>query len=97
MIPVKRVEIVVEAVQVRQVVRLIEEAGIGGYTLTRNIAGHGHRGERDADGLSDAFENACFVVAAEPDQANRLVEALRPLLSEGGGMCLVSDALWVRH
>jgi hypothetical protein len=28
---------------------------------------------------------------------NTIVEILRPLLSQRGGICLVSDAQWVRH
>ena len=94
---VKRIEVVVEAVQERRVERLVADAGIGGYTLTRGVAGAGHRGERDADDLTNVFQNVTFIIAAPPDAAERLIEALRPLLRESGGMCLVSDAQWVRH
>ena len=94
---VKRVEVVVEAVHEPSVERLIRRAGIGGYTLLRGLAGSGDRGVRDADGLTGASQNVCFIVAAEPEAAERLVEALRPLLKRAGGMCLVSDAGWVEH
>jgi len=94
---VKRIEIVVEAVHERTVERMIRKAGIDGYTLLRQVAGRGGRGDRDADGLTDVFRNVMFVVAAPPDRAEPLLEALRPLLHESGGMCLVSDAAWLTH
>ncbi|MCC6130940.1 MAG: transcriptional regulator, partial [Acidobacteria bacterium] len=37
------------------------------------------------------------VVACDEAELAPLLESLRPLLSRYGGMCLVSDALWVRH
>ncbi len=95
--PIKRIEVVVEAVHERSVERMIDKAGINGYTLLRNVAGRGHRGERDADGLTVASQNVCFIVAAPPEEATRLVEALRPLLKRSGGMCLVSEAQWLAH
>ncbi len=94
---VKRLEIVVEASRERAVERLIELAGIEGYTLTRGVAGRGQRGERDNDGLTGTFANVCFLVAAEPDAAATLIESVRPVLREVGGMCLVTDAAWVEH
>ncbi len=94
---VKRLEIVVEALQESAVQRLIADAGIGGYTLTRGVVGHGHRGDRDADDLTDVFRNVVFLVAAPPDAAEQLLIQLRPLLASSGGMCLVTDAQWLIH
>jgi len=95
--PVKRLEIVVEAALEPDIERLIEQAGIDGYTLIREVAGHGQRGDRDADGLTGVFQNVCFVIAAQPAAATRFLETLRPLLRDSGGMCLVSDAQWLKH
>ena len=94
---VKRVEVVVESLHESSVERLIRRSGIGGYTLVRGVAGLGDRGRRDADGLTGVSQNVCFIVAAEPEAAERLAAALRPLLKKAGGMCLVSDAGWVEH
>jgi len=94
---IKRLEIVVEAAQEHAVEKMIARCGIDGFTLIREVAGHGHRGDRDADGLTGTFQNVCYIVAAPPDAAQRLIDALRPLLAESGGMCLVTDAMWVNH
>ncbi len=94
---VKRIEVVVEAAKESAVEKLIKKAGIDGYTLFRNVAGRGHRGERDTDGLTTVFRNVYFIIAADPDATERFVQSVQPLLEEVGGMCLVSDADWVKH
>ncbi len=94
---VKRVEVVVESVHEHAVAKLIDQAGADGYTLLRNVVGHGERGERDAQGLTGVFRNVCFIVAVDPDQAETLAESVRPLLRDYGGLCLVSDAQRVDH
>jgi hypothetical protein len=53
---------------------------------------------RRADELSGESSN-CLVLIACDDQAlvDALLEAVRPLLVRAGGICLVSDAQWLRH
>lgn len=95
--PVKRVEIVVEALVLPRVTRLVDVAGIRGYTVLRNAGGKGGHGVRRDDELVDTNRNAVVVVACEEGQLEPFLASLRPLLSRYGGMCLVSDALWVAH
>jgi nitrogen regulatory protein PII len=94
---VKRLEIVIAARQMTQVCRLLEQHGVSGYTLIREVAGKGERGMQFADGLNAAFANSYLLTTCDPDVLPALVEALRPLLSRHGGECLVTDALSVRH
>ncbi len=94
---VKRIEIVVEAAQEQTIRRLIDDAGIDGFTLLHAVAGRGQRGERTGDGLSDAFQNVVFVIATPERQVADFVEAVRPVLERTGGICLVSDARWLKH
>ena len=94
---VKRIEIVVEATQEETIRKLIEDAGIDGFTLLHAVAGQGQRGERSGDGLSDAFQNVVFVIAAPEEQVTAFVESVRPVLKRTGGVCLVSDARWLKH
>ena len=94
---VKRIEIVVEAPQEETIRRLVDEAGIDGFTLMHAVAGRGQRGDRTSDGLSSAFQNVVFVIAAPADHVTDFVEAVRPVLKRTGGICLVSDAQWLKH
>jgi hypothetical protein len=38
-----------------------------------------------------------FVIACAENQLSAVIEILRPILKRYGGMCLVSDANWVKH
>ena len=95
--PIKRVEIVTDALQIPEVLGMLEKLGIGGYTLVRDVLGKGERGIQRGDELTDVFKNSLLIIACEPDQALALVEAVRPILKKRGGICLVSDAQWVVH
>ena len=95
--PVKRVEIVVEAVEINNFLALLKQVGVVGYTIIRHVGGRGERGERRPDEFVYEVENVYFIVACDEAQANALVAAIRPMLVKSGGMCLVSDAIWVIH
>ena len=94
---VKRIEIVVEAPQEEAIRQLIEDAGIDGFTLMHAAAGRGQRGDRTSDGLSSAFQNVVFLIAAPKEETAAFVEEVRPILKRTGGICLVSDARWLKH
>jgi nitrogen regulatory protein PII len=94
---VKRVEIVVDALQAQAVLDQLAAIGIGGYTLLRNVEGAGDRGPRRADELTGVNQNVYILLACAPHQTTAVVEAVRPFLKRVGGVCLVSDAMWVIH
>ncbi len=94
----QRIEIVVESPIASQVIDLLRELGIGGYTMLPEIRGEGDRGERRADELTGDSSNCLFIIACEkPELVEQLTSQVRPLLSRSGGVCLVSEAQWLRH
>ncbi|MFU8815389.1 MAG: P-II family nitrogen regulator [Pseudomonadales bacterium] len=96
--PCKRIEIVIEQALARRLAGRLDELGAQGYTLISGVSGRGDRGLRQADELTDTFTNCVFVIACDDDDlVSRIVEGVRPMLSRSGGICLVSDAAWVRH
>jgi nitrogen regulatory protein PII len=95
--PVKRVEIVIDQVHLPAVLAALAEAGATSYSVLHDVTGKGDRGMRRGDGLTGVFRNACVIAAVPADDAARIVEAIRPILHKAGGMCLLSDALWVVH
>ena len=94
----KRIEIVIETSMVPKLTALIRQFGLDGYTLVPDVRGSGDRGMRRADELSGESSN-CLVLIACDDQAlvETFMEGVRPLLVRAGGICLVSDAQWLRH
>jgi nitrogen regulatory protein PII len=94
---VKRIEIVTEARQMPAVIAALESAGITAYTLLKDVVGRGERGLQGGDELTDVFKNNYLLTTCTAEQLERVVAAVRPILARRGGICLVSDALWVRH
>lgn len=95
--PVKRVEIVVDALEVSHVLELLADIDINAYTVIREAHGKGERGTRGGDAFSGAFDNSYVIIACDASQVDELVETIRPVLKQLGGICLVSDAMWVLH
>lgn len=94
---VKKVEIITDALEMRKVGEVLETLGVTGYTVIKDVTGKGERGNQLGDELTDVFKNSYLVTACPPDQVERIIEAIRPILRKRGGVCLVSDAQWVIH
>lgn len=93
--PVKRIEIVIEEIELDNVIEELDRIGVVGYTIVPRAGGRGERGVRyeSVQGLS----NVLLTIACSEEQAAKVIEAIRPILKRYGGVCLVSDALWVIH
>lgn len=97
MIGVKRIELVVEAIEKEEVIASLKRINIRSFTIYHHVGGSGERGVRDEGVFGEKFENVTFVIACSENQVKAVIEILRPVLKRFGGMCLVSDAKWVKH
>ena len=98
MTPCKRVEIVIEEALVPRVRELLISLGATAFTLLPQARGQGDRGRRRGDDPTGTLTNAVIIVACdEVELAERIANAMQPLLTQSGGMCLISDAQWVDH
>ncbi|MEM1107252.1 MAG: transcriptional regulator [Planctomycetota bacterium] len=89
---IKRLEVVIDAVNVPAVEEVLRKAGVDGYTVIRGASGWGDRGSRRPDGVSGVFENCVVLCACDPGLVDAVGDALRPVLKRYGGVALVSDA-----
>ncbi len=94
---VKRVEIVTDSLEMRAVCRVLDRLSVSGYSVIRDVTGRGERGVQSGDELTDVFKNSMVLLACPPERVGEIVEAIRPILKRRGGICLVSDAMWVMH
>lgn len=94
---VKRIELVIDAAHTPELIRAIKASGATGFTLVRDVQGSGDRGDRMGDELGNVYRNCYLIVAAGEAVAQKVVDAARPLIERHGGMCLVSDAAWLKH
>ncbi|MEM6258248.1 MAG: transcriptional regulator [Planctomycetota bacterium] len=94
---VKRIELVIDAAHTPELIKVIRASGATGFTVVRDVHGSGDRGDRMGDELGNVFRNCYIIVAAGETIAEKLIYDARPLLERYGGMCLVSDAGWIKH
>lgn len=93
----KRIEIVIEETLAHRFEDLMHKIDAS-YTLVSGVSGLGERGHRRADELTGASSNCLAIVASDNEElTQQIVDGVRPLLAKSGGICLVTDALWVVH
>lgn len=97
MIKMKKVEIIAEAAEIENIIQIFESLDVSGHTIINDISGTGGRGNRFADELTDVFKNKYILTVCDEQKATKITEAVRPLLKKRGGICIVSDVLWVKH
>ncbi len=91
---IKKVEIIIDYLESPRLLELIQKGVTDvGYTVIKEVVGSGRRGDRMGDGFSGEMTNSYILIACSEDQAQRIVEVVRPVLKRYGGICLVSDAI----
>ncbi len=91
--PVSKVEIIIDSLEVQNVVKLLDEAGVPGYSIIENVVGKGSRGVRSADVFTDLFKSSYVLVVCEEKMMHKIVEAVSPIIKKFGGICIVSDVI----
>lgn len=95
--PIKKLEIILDAVERDGLLKVLDAFGVSGYSVIENVAGKGQRGSRAGYDITGALGNTYVITACAEEQLSGLVEAIRPLLARYGGVCFVSDAQWIIH
>lgn len=97
MTPIKKVEIIVDSVELEKLKSILDKRGIKSYTIIKNIQGKGDRGVKSGDGLTDVFNNVYVMIACTDEEINLFVEDVRKILRKLGGICLITEAVWIKH
>ena len=87
----KKVQIIISSLEADDIIELFEKHGHKAYTRIEDIKGRGERGFQDGQGLARAFSNDMLIFIISEQTLNAIKEELRELMSEYGGLCLVSD------
>lgn len=94
---VKRVEIIVNHSHLEKMLRILDEVQVSGYTIIEDTAGKGDRGISCSDIGCVYSGSYVMTVCNNEEQLSKLVEKVNPILKKVGGVCLITDAKWVRH
>ncbi|PSB07499.1 transcriptional regulator [Pleurocapsa sp. CCALA 161] len=94
---VHKVEIILSSLKLEQLLTILDQVNVSGYTVIDNTTGKGDRGFTDTD-LDRVFSNAyVLTVCTNEEQLNLLIAEITPLLKKVGETCLVSAAAWIDH
>ena len=94
-IAMKEIKIVIDEEKLEELIALLDEVGVRGYTFFKSGGGLGSRGTRRPDDIFFEEHNAMLILACLEPQAQKVLDVLRPRLKGFGGMCLISDCSWV--
>ena len=90
---VKRIEIVVNYVELAKILEALEKAGVPGHTIIRNVAGKNRRGSVSDDLAMTMLDNVYVIAFFPPEQMSLVATYITPILNKLGGMCFISDAM----
>ncbi|NJK37612.1 MAG: P-II family nitrogen regulator [Oscillatoriales cyanobacterium RM1_1_9] len=94
---VKRLEIIVSSRELPKILKPLDEAGVPGYSVIRDVTGKNDWGavSDDSDFAATTLSNVYILAFCSEDQTKRAIEQVRPVLNKLGGVCYVSDAMEV--
>lgn len=89
---IKRIELVVPAIEVNEIVKRLEKMGVAKYSIIRHVVGRGGSGAY-SDDVDDQLTSTYILTTCKAGEENDIFWELQPILKKFGGMCLVSDAV----
>jgi nitrogen regulatory protein PII len=95
--PLKKIEIIVHGEKESFVQELLDDSGVSGYTILRDVAGRGAHGFHEGRLLfNDRAGLVMFFAVSSEDTIQSIVDGLTPLFEKSSGVMFVSDTHVVR-
>lgn len=83
--------------ELKAVIRCLEQIGVSGYSVIRNVIGKGDRGPVGEEEELDLLGNDYILTICSVEKETAIMAAMHPLLQRYGGICISSDAKWLVH
>jgi nitrogen regulatory protein PII len=87
----KKIEVIINALEVRKVAAILEQHAVSGYSIISDVTGKGRRGTKAGDELTDVFKNGYIMTICTAEQAAAITNDLRSVVKRFGGICVVTD------
>lgn len=87
----KKLEIIIESVERRRVCRILDEAGVKGYSIIDDIQGRGKTGPKSAQDLSNILKSSLIIVVDEEATIKKAIEKLKEVFIHYSGKMFLSD------
>lgn len=88
---------IVTAVEIPRPCARLRAAGPRGFSIVDRVRGEGDRGRQDGDDVTGELANGCVATTRARGQPDAVVAAIRPVLREFGGECLVFEVQRIQH
>jgi len=89
----KKVEIIIESVYIKRLLKVFNKHQIGGYTVIKDIEGYGGHGLKTADDVTDVFSNILVFTVCEQSTYDAMDKDIRTFLHTYGGKCILTDVM----
>lgn len=96
MIASKRLEVITSGAAEEIVIEALFSIRLFSYTLVNRVQGSGKRGKRADDDFMDLMHNCLFIIICTEEEAQRAAGALRPIVTEFGGVIAITDCMLVK-
>jgi nitrogen regulatory protein PII len=96
MLPVKRIEIIANYVELGKILEGLDKTGVNGCTVIRDVAGASTRDSGVDDLAMTMLDNVYIIAFCQPEKVTITAEAIRSILNKYGGSCFISDAVELR-
>lgn len=73
----KKLEIIIEAVERKKVCRLLDELNVSGYTIIDDVFGKGSHITRSGSELSNIMKNSLIIIVEKEDVINKIIEVIK--------------------
>jgi PII-like signaling protein len=96
--PKKKIELIIEAPALKNVIRAFEKRKILGYTVFPVLAGSGHEGQWDSSGaVGDSGRMNCVVCILDPAELDALMIDVEKIIRTQIGIAVISDVQVIRR
>ncbi|MBN8589115.1 MAG: transcriptional regulator [Rhodothermia bacterium] len=89
--PIKKIEIITPSIKLPELMSILDQNGIRGYTVIHASVGKGTRGLAYDDDLVGTSGNDYLFTLCTDEEVEVLVPVIKPLLVKYGGIFLISE------
>jgi nitrogen regulatory protein PII len=94
---IKKVEIIVNSLELQKVLKILDNIGVSGYTIIEDVTGKGYRGRVIDDLEGHALTNGYVMTICTEEEEHQIAESMRPIIKKYGGVCIVADVKSIVH
>lgn len=88
----KKLEIIIEAIEKKRVRKILEELKVSGYTIIDEVQGRGKTAARSASDLSNIMKNSLFIIVENEEMIQKIIERVKnEVLAFYSGKIFLSD------